>query len=271
MDNVLHNTGNGRRMSDSLFENQKIDRDPFRVSFDDVRYPSRVKVIMGKKAPKHLDMVGNIKLLDMASLGLCGSRKADSKSLEIARDCAEQAAQNDVSVISGNAAGVDFKAHFSCLEVGGKTILVIPEGMNHFRIRKDLKPVWDWERVLVISQFESDEPWRGYRAMKRNQLLLALSRVMIVVEAGEKSGSLNTGEEAIKRGIPLYVAQHQDMSADLQGSQILLQKRARKLSKSRSSNRANLTEVFKNIEEDGTLKNSFRQQEKFKLHPIPSK
>ncbi|MCY4033365.1 MAG: DNA-processing protein DprA [Hyphomicrobiales bacterium] len=258
-------------MSNLVFENSKIDREPFRINLDDARYPNRVKVIMGKNAPKHLDMVGNIKLLDMAGLGLCGSRHATDKSLEIARDCAEQAAQNNVSVVSGNAAGVDFKSHFNCLEAGGKTILVIPEGMNHFRIRKDLQPVWDWERVLVVSQFDVDKHWGKYRAMKRNQLVLALSRVMIVVESGEKGGSLNTGKEALKHDIPLYVTQHQDMSVSTKGNRILLKMGARKLSKSRSSSRANLVEVFKSVEEDEVLKNFSGKHVKFELRPTVPK
>ena len=254
-------------MSSPIFENGKIDRIPFRVDLEDALYPRRVKVVMGKKAPKHLDMVGNIKLLNMAGLGLCGSRKADSKSLEIARDCAEQAAQNNVSVVSGNAAGVDFESHFSCLKAGGKTILVIPEGINYFRIRKDLKPVWDWDRVLVVSQFEPNEPWKTFRAMVRNQLIVALSRAVIVVESGEKGGSIYTGEETLKRDIPLYVAQHQGMSADARGNQILLAGGAHKLPEDQSSNEPDLTEVFKSMEKGGILKNSSGRQGEFELPP----
>ena len=253
-------------MSSPIFENGKIDRTPVRVDLDDARYPNRVKSIMGKKAPKHLDMVGNKELLDMAGLGLCGSRKADSKSLEIARDCAEQAAQNNVSVVSGNAAGVDFESHFGCLKAGGKTILVIPEGINHFRIRKDIKPVWDWERVLVVSQFEPSEPWKTFRAMTRNQLIVALSRAVIVVESGEKGGSIYTGKETLKCGIPLYAVQHQDMPADAKGNRILLDMGACKLSEDQSSNKTDLTEVFKSIEEDGILKNISGRQGELELH-----
>ena len=98
---------------------------------------------MGNKAPKHLNMVGNIDLLNIDGLGFCGSRKISSKGLETAQDCANQVAHHNISVVSGNAAGVDFEAHYNCLKAGGKTILVLPEGINHFRIKKVLQPVWD--------------------------------------------------------------------------------------------------------------------------------
>lgn len=250
-------------MSDLNFNNKNIDRRPIRVELDDALYPERVKVIMGKRAPKHLDMVGNTDLLNMAGLGFCGSRKSSPKGLKTAQDCADQAACNNVSVVSGNAAGVDFEAHYNCLKSGGNTILVLPEGINHFRIKKALQSVWDWERVLVISQFEPNEPWKAFRAMTRNQLIIYLSRAMVVIEAGEKGGTLNAGKETLKSGLPLYVAQYQDMSLDARGNQILLDMGALKLVKSRSTNRASLTKVFESIKEDRLIKNFSRQENLF--------
>ena len=240
-------------MSDLNFDNKNIDRRPIRVEIDDALYPERVKVVMGSDAPKHLDMAGNTDILSMAGVGFCGSRKSSPKGLETALDCAEQAAHSNASVVSGNAAGVDFEAHYNCLKAGGKTILVLPEGINHFRIRKALQPVWDWDHVLVISQFQPNEPWGIFRAMMRNQLIIALSRVMIVIEAGEKGGTINAGKETLKSGLPLYVAQYQDMSADARGNKMLLEMGALKLAKSKSTNRANLTRVFESMKDDNIL------------------
>ena len=132
-----------RTMSDFNFSNKNIDRVSIRVEVHDAQYPERVKEIMGDKAPKHLDMVGNIDLLNIDSLGICGSHQISPKGLETARDCANQVAHYNISVVSGNVAGVDFEAHYNCLKAGGKTILVLPEGINHFRIKKVLQPVWD--------------------------------------------------------------------------------------------------------------------------------
>lgn len=95
--------------------------------------------------------------------------------------------------------------------------------------------------------------------MTRNQLMIALSRVMIVIEAGEKGGTLNAGRETLKSKIPLYVAHYQAMSVDAPGNQILLNDGALKLEKSRSTNRANLTRVFESMEEDNLFKNLPRQ------------
>lgn len=247
-------------MNDLNFDNKNIDRRPIRVELEDALYPERVKVIMGNKAPKHLDMVGNTDLLSMAGIGFCGSRKSSPKGLEAARDCADQAAHNNVSVVSGNAAGIDFEAHYNCLKAGGKTILVLPEGINHFRIKKTLRSVWDWDRILVVSQFEPNEPWKAFRAMTRNQLIIALSRVMIVIEAGEKGGTLHAGKETLKSDLPLYVVQYQDMSINARGNQMLLDMGAFKVVKSRSTNRANLAKIFEGITKDKIIKNLPHQE-----------
>ena len=247
-------------MTNPAFDNDKIDKTPIRVDLDSALYPKRVKILLGKKAPKHLDMVGNLDLLNLDSIGFCGSRKTSEQGIEMIQDCAKQSAKGDVSVISGNAAGVDFVAHYRSLEEGGKTILVLPEGINHFRVRQDLRPVWDWERVLVISQFEPDESWQVFRAMTRNQLLVALSKVMVVIEAGEKGGTLNAGEVALKAKVPLFVAKYQDMSVNARGNQILLNKGALTLVKDEETNRAGLEEVFEKMREEEFPENLTQQE-----------
>lgn len=230
-----------------------------KITINDPRYPNRVKTIMGNKAPLNLYMMGNIDILNFPGLGFCGSRKSSVKGIETTQDCAEQAAQRSISVISGNAAGVDFEAHYNCLKVGGKTILVLPEGIEHFRIKKALEPVWNWDNILIISQFEPNEPWKAFRAMIRNQLIIALSRVMIVIEAGEKGGTFNAGKETMKFGLPLFVAQYHDMSIDARGNKILLDLGAFSLAKSRHTNKANLENVFNMMEEDPGLNKILNQ------------
>jgi DNA processing protein len=215
-------------------------------------YPARIKHILGSKAPKSLQVLGNIDLLNTIGVGFCGSRKATLKGLETAADCASQIAEHGFSVISGNAAGVDFKAHFHSLKAGGGTILVLPEGINHFKVRRSLVNAWDWNRVLVISQFGANDPWKAYRAMARNQLIVALSSAMIVIEAGESGGTLNAGEETLKLGMPLFVAEYSNMTSHAKGNAILPNKGGRALRKNRVTGKANVEEIYAVIERSNT-------------------
>lgn len=193
----------------------------------------------GGKAPV-LSTLGNLDLLEIPALGFCGSRKASEKGIAVATDCAEQAVKAGFVVISGNAAGVDLAAHRTALAQEGTTILVLAEGIDSFRVRRELKPVWDWGRVLVISQFAASAPWQAYRAMERNDVIIALSRAMIVVEAGETGGTLAAGLRTLQVGKPLFVADYENIDEVAPGNAELLARGAERLRRSRETGRANV-------------------------------
>jgi len=211
-------------------------------------YPASVTDALKGKAPEVLYCIGNLSLLENAGIGFCGSRKASAKGLETARDCARQIGEMGINVVSGNAAGVDFEAHKAALDGGGSTILVLPEGINHFRVKRAFDSVWDWQKVLVVSQFDPDAAWKTFRAMERNQLIIALSKAMIVIEAGETGGTLNAGMATLKIGRPLFVALYENMLDQAPGNDRLLQMGGQRLNKSRSTERAKLTGIFAAIE-----------------------
>lgn len=217
------------------------------LHLDDSLYPVSLKQILGKHAPTALYYKGNLALLMKQGVGFCGSRNASDKGLDTAKDCAEQVADESLVVISGNASGVDLVAHRTALEKGGSTILVLPEGMNHFRIKKELRDMWDWPRVLVITQFKPTEIWQAYRAMTRNQVIIGLSKAMIVIEAQEKGGTIEAGKSALKLKVPLFVAEYQDMT-HTPGNVRLLEMGAATLKKRQSAGRAKLTSLFEVIE-----------------------
>lgn len=229
------------------------------VTLRDPGYPERLIKLLGKKAPEVLYVMGNTDLLESESVGFCGARHSSEKGLETVRDCAEQAASAGVVVVSGYAAGIDFEAHFQALATGGTTIIVLPEGINHFRIKKAFEGVWDWERTLVVSQFDPDDTWKSFKAMARNKVIIGLSRVMIVIEAGKKGGTMNAGLETLKHHVPLYVVEYQDMSVDAQGNDKLLNMGGKRLARKRSTLRANMTFVLNEARSDPGLSRIDRQ------------
>jgi DNA processing protein len=217
------------------------------VGPNDPEYPTSVSQAFAPKQPPVLYFAGNITLLDKAGVGVCGSRKSSEKGIETVRDCAEQIARHGGPVVSGNAAGIDAAAHRAALKSGGNTILVLPEGIHHFRVRKDLRDVWDWNRALVVSQFEPDAPWSVFRAMDRNRLIIALSRAMIVVEAGESGGTVSAGLSTLKAGKPLYVAVYENMTEKAPGNKKLLQLGGKQVFKGRTSGRAKMAELLTDL------------------------
>jgi predicted RNase H-like HicB family nuclease len=82
------------------------------------------------------------------------------------------------------------------------------------------------------------------RAVGRNRLIIALSRAMIVVEAGKTGGTLNAGLSTLKAGKPLYIAVYEDMPDRAPGNEKLLQLGGGKVFKGKQSGRAKIEALF---------------------------
>ena len=218
--------------------------------------------VLGEEAPETLYLQGNIGLLELDGIGFCGSRSRSQKGFDAVRDCAGQVAKNPrFTVISGNACGVEFEAHYRAFSARGSTILVLPEGIGHFRIERAIAPVWDWERVLVISQFDPDTSRKSIHAKIYDQVIVGLSKAVIVMGVGEKGGTGHAGMEAIKRNTPLYVAEYEDMPADAKGSEALLAKGGRPLPRSKPSGQVNMQKVYEDIEAPSAMAAETDQKE----------
>ena len=211
-------------------------------------YPIELKKSLSTNTPPILSYIGNIDLLRKRKVGFSGSRKVSEKGIEVTKDCVEQLTRKDVCIVSGYAAGVDFEAHYGALSNGGSTIVILPEGINSFRIKKEMKEVWDWNRVLVISEFKPDAPWMASRAMQRNNTIIGLSDIMVVVEAGETGGSLDAGFKTLKMDKLLFVPQYGIVPESALGNNKLLNSEAFPIGKSSETMRANHTKMFALLE-----------------------
>lgn len=207
----------------------------------DQSYPAMLKSLLKLNTPPVLSMIGNTQLLTNRKVGFSGSRKVSAKGVDVTRDCVEQlSASRDVSIVSGYAQGVDKEAHYTALKSGGSTIIVLPNGISSFYVRQELKDVWDWNRVLVISEYLPKDKWSVSRAMNRNNTIIGLSDSMVVVEAGLTGGSLDAGIRTLEDSKPLFVPVYSDYPESALGNRILLERGAAGIKRNRQSNRANV-------------------------------
>lgn len=207
----------------------------------DQSYPVNLKSLLKLNTPPVLSMIGNINLLSNRTVGFSGSRKVSEKGVAITKDCVEQLSQEkDISIVSGYAKGVDKEAHYTALASGGSTIIILPNGISSFYVRQELKDVWDWDRVLVISEYLPKDKWSVSRAMNRNNTIIGLSDIMVVVEAGLTGGSLDAGLRTLEDNKPLYVPLYSDYPESALGNKVLLERGAKCIRRSRQSNRANV-------------------------------
>lgn len=228
------------------------DEDVRLLSAADVDYPQVLRETLKGKAPPLIYCRGNIELLSAAAVGFCGSRKASQKGLETAHDCADQLARHGLNIVSGYAAGVDTTAHIAALAAGGTTSIVLPEGILQFRLKKEFQQVWDWNRAIVISQFEPTSPWSVHNAMARNAVICALSRAVILIEAGTIGGSIAAGRTSLELGVPLFAPVYEGMPESAAGNRLLLEEGALPLGRSKQSNRAAIERVLEAVQKGGS-------------------
>jgi DNA processing protein len=152
------------------------------VLLGSLEYPYLLSAI--RAAPPCLFYLGAAELLTASGIGMCGSRNASDEGLRAA---------------AAYARGVDTATHVSALASGGSTVIVLPEGIDHFRVKRGpIANVWDPERTLVVSQFSPSRPWSAGSAMTRNNVIIGLSLALIVIEASDKGGTLAAGARALK-------------------------------------------------------------------------
>jgi DNA processing protein len=196
------------------------------VLFGDDNFPVSL-VPHGKPVAPILFYWGDPQLFRRDGVGMCGSRAVTELGLQAARACGEEVSNRGLIVISGYARGVDTETHLAALQSGGSTVIVLAEGFDHFRVKRAFARDFDPARVLVVSQFPPTQPWGAYAAMARNSVIFGLGRALVVIEAGDRGGTLAAGKGALKMGRPVIALDFGDATPP--GNRTLLEAGARKV------------------------------------------
>lgn len=160
-----------------------------------------------KHAPTRLFTAGRIELLrDGMRISVVGSRDASAEGLARARALTEALVARGIVVVSGLAAGIDTAAHTAAIRAGGSTIAVLgtPLDVCFPKDNRELQARIQAEH-LAISQFASGTPSQKKNFPLRNRTMALVSDATIIVEAGEGSGTIHQGWEALRLGRPLFL------------------------------------------------------------------
>jgi DNA processing protein len=140
----------------------------------------------------------------MRSVSMVGSRAATGYGTHVAGEISADLSEHGWGLISGGAYGIDAAVHRGALITGGSTIAVLACGVDHPYPagHADL-----FEAIaadgLVISEWPPGSRPTRLRFLVRNRVIAALSRGTVIVEAGERSGALNTARHAVELSKPL--------------------------------------------------------------------
>lgn len=160
-----------------------------------------------KYAPKMLYAAGDLSLLASGPrVSVVGSRSASDEGLRRTRVLAGRLAEQGIVVVSGLAKGIDRVAHEAAIAAGGRTIAVIgtPLDESYPKANATLQALIARDH-LVISQFPGGYPAQPKNFPVRNRTMALLSDATVIVEAGEKSGTVHQGWEALRLGRLLFL------------------------------------------------------------------
>lgn len=184
-----------KRIEAELLEMKKVNSSFF--CFNDLIYPQLLKET--SDFPLCLSYIGNLELLNKPLIAIVGARDASIQAQDFTQEIANYLVNKNFVIVSGLAKGIDRAAH---LGAGSKnTIAVIGNGINitypkvNQKISDEIK-----KEGLVLSEYGFNTKPLPYLFPRRNRIISGLVKLLIVIEARAKSGSLITCREALAEG-----------------------------------------------------------------------
>lgn len=162
------------------------------------------------------------------AIGVVGTRKATQRGKAMTRTIVQGLVAHGCVIVSGMARGIDGVAHASCLESGGQTIAVLGGGVD---VVYPPEHVALYRRIiasngLLLSEMPISCKPQAHMFRLRNRIISGISRGLLVVEGGERSGALITAKYAAEQGRDVFAVPGQDNGLMSVAPQILLRQGA---------------------------------------------
>ena len=158
--------------------------------------------------PKSLCFMGNLPDSGAPVVAIVGSRKPSVYGREVTEQLASDLAKAGCIIVSGLALGIDGIAQRAALEAGGTVIGVIPNELP------DISPQTNYKLAMniiknggaILSEWQKGDGKvvNRWSFLERNRLVSGLADAVIITEAAERSGTLNTAAHALSQGRDVF-------------------------------------------------------------------
>ena len=176
------------------------------ISFDflwEEAFPKRLKEI--SDPPLVLYRIGKLPEPEKKMTAIVGARACSSYGKEMAEYFARGLAKEGIGIVSGMARGADGIAQRAALSAGGYSVAVLGCGVD-ICYPEENRPLYErlWENGCILSEYPPGTQPHSRLFPPRNRIISALSDLVLVIEAREKSGTLITVDMALEQGKDIY-------------------------------------------------------------------
>lgn len=191
-------------------------------------FPAAIREI--PEPPKILNIVGKLPLEDALWLSVVGSRRFTSYGKEVCEKIISELAGENIVIVSGLALGIDGIAHEAALRAGLTTVAIPGSGLSEDALYPRAHLALARRIVLKGGALLSEFP-HGFHATpfsfpQRNRLMAGITRGTLIIEAGERSGTLITARLALDYNRDVFVVPASIFSRNSAGSNRLLRQGA---------------------------------------------
>lgn len=186
------------------------------ISYYEEDFPDILKSTIdeeGKSAPPMLLFYkGDISIINMPCIAVIGTREITPNGEKAGLYISREFAKRGFCIVSGLAIGCDTVGHKGALEVGGKTIAFLAHGLDSVypSQNKELAEEILSKGGLLLSEYPIGMEVNRYNLIARDRLQAGLSMATIVIQTGEKGGTMHAANITLIAGKPLYTIYYQD-------------------------------------------------------------
>ena len=150
---------------------------------------------------------GDLSILRSAKVSIIGTRKISTYGKDMTKLITKAFSKKDWASVSGLALGVDALVHQTAINhPQGKSIAIIPCGFDYYypRVNQSIQVQLEKSHLILSEYLPASKPKKHY-FIERNRLVAGISKVTVVIEAAQKSGSLITANYALQFNRELFV------------------------------------------------------------------
>ncbi|HUE95536.1 MAG TPA: DNA-processing protein DprA, partial [Longimicrobiaceae bacterium] len=169
------------------------------LTCEDPLYPASFLDLSDR--PYLLFAIGDPSLLERPAIAVVGTRSPTRYGRSAAEDLSRDLALSGFLIVSGMARGIDTAAHRGALAAGGGTVGILGHGIEQIyppEGRRLFEEVG--RRGLLLTEYPPGETPKAGNFPRRNRLITAISRAVVVVEMGLRSGAQHTVNFALEQG-----------------------------------------------------------------------